>query len=337
MAQPGVLGGGFTLISRKIYPVFTAKPGRGRYHGSMTTESISPLLSAVNRQYEPGAASTGTSAGSNAEFQKVLSLLLMSQLANPLGSGESSSSGMGMGSDPLSALMMILMNQLGGSTFGSSTSFDPFSRTDAPQITLAQAQQLQVNQFDADKEMGGDGVNSNCGPASLLMALRGLDVSLEGVTSGVSNGAAVDKTRAMMVSDSSRDGVDAKGRRVESEQNYFTDFDDLMRGARAAGATTRMLSEKASSIRSALLSGARVVVSGTFTGKSSLPWTGDRGRDNNSAPGGATMHIVTVSAYNAANGTFIVNDPARKSAIEVSAEDLERFMEGNAGAMAVWG
>jgi hypothetical protein len=293
----------------------------------MTTESISPLLSALNRQYEPGAVSADANTSTNAEFQKVLSLLLMSQLANTMGS-DSSSSGSSMGSDPLSALMMILMNQMGGSTAGAS--FDPFSRTNAPQITLAQAQGLQVNQFDADKEMGGDGVNSNCGPTSLLMALRGLDVSLDGVTAGVSNGTAVDKTRAMMVSDSSRDGVDSKGRRVEAEQNYFTDFDDLMRGARAAGATTRMLSEKASSIQSALLSGARVVVSGTFTGKSSLPWTGDRGRDNNSAPGGATMHIVTVSGYNAANGTFIVNDPARKTAIEVSGEALEHFMEGNA-------
>ena len=325
--------GGFTPISRKIYPVFTAKPGRLWHNGGMTTESISPLLSAMGRQYEPGAASAGASAGTSAEFQKVLSLLLMSQLANPLGSDSSSSSSSSMGSDPLSALMMLLMNQMGCST----ASADPFTRSNAPQISLAQAQGLQINQFDADKEMGGDGVNSNCGPTSLLMALRGLDVSLEGVTAGVSNGAAVDKTCEMMVSDSARDGVDGKGRRAEHEQNFFTDFDDLMRGAQAAGASARMLAEKASSIQSALLSGAKVVVSGTFTGKSSLPWTGDRGRDNNSAPGGATMHIVTVSGYNAAAGTFIVNDPARKSAIEVSAETLEHFMEGNAGAMAVWG
>ena len=183
--------------------------------------------------------------------------------------------------------------------------------------------------------MGGDGVNSNCGPTSLLMALRGLNMSFKDETESISNGAAVDLTRRMMVADRSRDGVDAKGRRVESEQNYFTDFDDLARGVQAAGGRSQMIGDDAASIRSALLSGAKVIVSGTFSGKPTLPWTGDRGKDNKSAPGGATMHIVAVSGYNAQNNSFFVNDPARLNPIEVSASQLEHFMEGNAGAMAV--
>jgi uncharacterized protein YvpB len=103
----------------------------------------------------------------------------------------------------------------------------------------------------------------------------------------------------------------------------------------AAGGKSMMIGENAASIRSALLSGSRVIVSGTFSGKSSLPWTGDRGKDNKSAPGGASMHIVAVSGYNAQNNTFIVNDPARLNPIEVTSGQLERFMDGNAGAMAV--
>jgi len=76
-------------------------------------------------------------------------------------------------------------------------------------------------------------------------------------------------------------------------------------------------------------------VSGTFSGKANLPWTGDRGPDNNGAPGNATKHIVTVSGYNQETGRFIINDPARRTPIEVTASQLENFMSGNAGAMAI--
>ncbi len=138
-----------------------------------------------------------------------------------------------------------------------------------------------------------------------------------------------------MVADNSRDGVDSKGRRAEGEQNSFTDFDDLARGVQAAGGKSEMIGESASSIRSALMGGAKVIVSGTFVGKSTLPWTGDRGPDNKTAPGGATMHIVAVTGYNAQTNSFIINDPARLRPIEVSAGQLESFMDGNAGAMAI--
>ena len=205
----------------------------------------------------------------------------------------------------------------------------------APQISLARAQGLQINQFIADKQVGGDGINSNCGPAALVMALRGLGLSFKGENVGASNGAQVDLARRMMVSDDARDGLDTSGNRAENELNYYTDFDDLARGVQAAGGTSRMIGEDTASIRSALLSGARVIVSGTFAGKSPLPWTGDRGSDNHSAPGGATKHIITVSGYNAQANSFIINDPARLKPIEVSAGQLEKFMDGNAGAMAI--
>ena len=182
--------------------------------------------------------------------------------------------------------------------------------------------------------MGGDGVNSNCGPTALVMALRGLGLSFQGGSDAQSNGAQVDLARRMMVSDASRDGVDPRGNRAENELNSYTDFDDLARGVQAAGGNSRMIGE-VRSIRSALMSGARVIVSGTFAGKSPLPWTGDRGPDNHSAPGGATKHIITVSGYNAQTTSFIINDPARLKPIEVSAGQLEKFMDGNAGAMAI--
>ena len=322
----------------------------------MTTESISPSLAALNQRYEPVPGNAGSNSNTAAEFQQVLSTLLMSQLGNPLGSGDDPSST--AGNDSLNSLMTLMMSQLGNGGSGITQLMDQLNsgsnpyglvnqmnsvnsaygllnQANVPQITLARAQGLQINQFAADKEMGGDGVNSNCGPTALVMALRGLGLSFQGGSDAQSNGAQVDLARRMMVSDASRDGVDSRGNRAENELNYYTDFDDLARGVQAAGGNSRMIGEDTASIRSALLSGARVIVSGTFAGKSPLPWTGDRGPDNKSAPGGATKHIITVSGYNARTNSFIINDPARLKPIEVSAGQLESFMEGNAGAMAI--
>ena len=81
--------------------------------------------------------------------------------------------------------------------------------------------------------------------------------------------------------------------------------------------------------------GAKVIVSGTFVGKDPLPWFGDSGNDETTAPGFATQHIVAVTAYNSANNTFTINDPARKSPLQVDAKTLEYFMEGNRGALAL--
>lgn len=332
----------------------------------MTTESISPLQAALNQRYEAAPVSSSNNASIAAEFQQVLSSLIMSQLGNPFGSGDDVSTT--SGNDSLTSLMTLMMSQLntdgtgltqlmdqmnsGSNPYGlfnqmssGSKSYGLFNQTNnaygllnqfnTPQISLAQAQGLQINQFAADKEMGGDGINSNCGPTSLVMALRGLGLSFKGQGSDASNGEVVDLARRMMVADPSRDGVDARGKRAEGEINSYTDFDDLARGVKAAGGTSQMIGEDTASIRSALLSGAKVIVSGTFSGKSPLPWTGDRGRDNNSAPGGATMHIVTVSGYDSQTNSFIINDPARLTPLRVSSAALQNFMDGNAGAMAV--
>ncbi len=288
---------------------------------NLVTNSIS-VSAAQDGTYSP--ATLYQTSDSGADFKLLLTSMLLEQLGNPL-TGESSSS------TDLSSIISLLMGTLGGST----SLQDLLGSFVNPVEDLTQAARLQINQFDAETQIGGDGINSNCGPTSLVMALRGLGLTLPGEASLDKSGEVIELARRTMVNDSSRDGVTASGKRSEQEQNYFTDFDDLMRGARAAGASARMIGENASSILTALKSGARVVVSGTFVGKANLPWTGDRGSDNHSAPGNATQHIVTVSGYNQQTGKFIVNDPARRTPIEVSGEQLENFMAGNAGAMAV--
>ena len=57
----------------------------------MTTESISPLLSAMSQRLDTGAVTTNSNSNAGAEFQQVLSALIMSQLSNPLSSGDDSS------------------------------------------------------------------------------------------------------------------------------------------------------------------------------------------------------------------------------------------------------
>jgi hypothetical protein len=167
------------------------------------------------------------------------------------------------------------------------------------------------------------------------MALHSLGLKVKGETSISSNGDMVDLARLSMVTDSSRDGIDKNGNRSDAEHNTFTNFDDLTRGAEAAGATARRITPTASSIKNALLTGSKIIVSGTFVGKNPLPWTGDSGTDNNLAPGNATKHIVAITGYNQSQGKYIVEDPARKNTLLVTASQLEAFMDGNAGALAI--
>jgi hypothetical protein len=193
----------------------------------------------------------------------------------------------------------------------------------------------QINQFDSDRQAGGDGVNSNCGPTSLVMALHQQGLKVAGETNGTSSGKAIELARKSMAANSSYDGLTARGNYSEAENNIYTDFPDLARGAVAAGAQAKMINPTTTSISQAISGGSSVIVSGTFSGKSPLPWTGDRGSDNKSAPGNAGSHIILVSGYNASSNSFTINDPARSKPIQVSAAALSSFMEGNPGAIAI--
>ncbi|MBN1267768.1 MAG: C39 family peptidase [Anaerolineales bacterium] len=195
------------------------------------------------------------------------------------------------------------------------------------------AAQIQINQFEAEMQLGGDGINANCGPASLAMALR----SFGSVSSSESmNGSLVDFARRIMIEDSSRDGVDSQGIRVEWEHNAYTSLSEIANGAEKAGLQTRRITPASFSIIRAVQSGARVIVSGTFRNKEPLPWTGDTERDYYRAPGGATEHFILVSGYDERSGKLIINDPARHSPLAVYPHQLNTFMEGNEGALILY-
>ena len=200
---------------------------------------------------------------------------------------------------------------------------------------LDAANSVHINQFAAELQVGGDNLNANCGPTSLVMALHQLGLRVEGETADTTTGEAVDLARKSMAGAWYEDGVDAAGRRVDGEHNVFSDFVDLARGVTAAGAVSRRIKPETDQIIQSLQNGATVIVSGRFGGKYPLPWTGDCGSDNKTAPGFADQHLVQVSSYDSSTGLFTINDPARNSAHQVTAAVLESFMAGNEGALEI--
>jgi len=303
----------------------------------MQDYSISPLMQLMNFGIQSSNLENTYKQDYQKEFQQVLSAMMFSQSFSPFGGSDTTQSMLG-GNDILSPLMFMLMSSMSSATLNGSLESNIFSSTytNTNISSLAQAQALQINQFDAELSVGGDGANANCGPTALTMALHGIGFAVAGETPASSDGQTVDLARRSMIKDSYRDGVDENGNRVEYEHNSYTNFTDLINGVRAAGAQGRLLEPDSESIRTALLRNSKVVISGTFAGKSPLPWTGDRGHDNQIAPGGATAHFVTVSGYDAQRDLFIINDPARRTPLVVTGSTLEAFMRGNAGALEVY-
>ncbi len=270
-------------------------------------------------------------------IEMMMPMMMMQSFSSSMGSGGSSGeNSFGLNINSIMAPVMLNLMEAMMSKMLSQTeenSVDAKSSV-ALQVDLSAAQSIHINQFEAELQVGGDGANANCGPTSLVIALRALGIDLVD-ESGGNAGSAVDMARRMMVADAARDGITASGARSEAEHSTWTNFGDLTRGATAMGVQAVQISPDAQSIKEAIEGGSKVIISGTFSGKYPLPWTGDRGSDNSSAPGGATGHIVAVTGYDSNLGQFIINDPARKSAFMVDAATLTRFMSGNAGALAL--
>ena len=268
------------------------------------------------------------------EFKQLFSVMLMSmrnQSFSSFGLGEDSLNSQTQSNWGFSNQMLIMPLML--TLLEKIIQLEAQSNYSSLHIQNKDSSSIHVNQFDAEKQIGSDGINANCGPASLVIALHSLGLKVKGETENTSLGEVVDLARKIMVEDSFRDGVDANNQRADLEHNTFTNFSDLLRGARESGAKATLILPNAQSIQSALEKGGKVIVSGTFVDKDPLPWTGDSGNDNNSPPGFATQHIIAITAYDAKTNMFTIHDPARKNPHQVDGSTLEAFMSGNHGAM----
>lgn len=228
----------------------------------------------------------------------------------------------------------------------------PGNQTDAEALDSARA--LYINQFDAELQVSGDGRNANCGPTSVVMALRDQGLSLPdipGVAHNGTNGADVQVARYHMYKgvDASRDGVvpvdpnnpDAGYQYAAmsgagNENSTYTDFSGVRRAVEQAGGTAEYLSPNAEGVAQALREGKAVVVAGDFV--EVINGVKQEKTDTWTRGGGAEGHIVAVTGLTE-EGNFIVCDPAHpdRGPIIATPEELEAFMRGNAAAMSVAG
>jgi hypothetical protein len=311
----------------------------------MTTNSSLSIQPGISATASIDRGSSSTSLKQILEsFSDTLRILLLTQLMsswdsssdNTLMNGTGGNSSMGQMISMISLYEQMISQQVQNAAAETNVAATNFTSLVNTVSDGAQSTFHHINQFMAELQVGGDGRNADCGPTSLVMALHQLGLRVAGETSNTNDGEAVGLARRSMVASSARDGVDAHGNRVDAEHSTFTNFGDLARGTAAAGAKSQFIKASAAGIQNALQNGASVIASGTFAGKYPLPWTGDRGIDNNSAPGHATAHLIEVSSYDPSTNTFTIHDPARSQATQVSAAALEQFMAGNAGAMAIW-
>lgn len=277
--------------------------------------------------------------GTNSLTGLLGSSLGLPSLSSPTDGRENS---LGSPSSLLNSNMSLLFEKLLSNDLSSrgisTTASVPRSvsvQSDSLQSSVQAVKGDHINQFAAEIQAGGDGANANCGPASLVMALRSLGMRIKGETAATTDGVAVDMARRIMATDPERDGVNAQGYRDELEHSIDTNFPDLVHGAQISGAGTDFLPATAAGIRAALEKGAKVIVSGSFEDKKPLPWTGDNSWDIDGPPGGATLHVVAVTGFDKTNRLFEIQDPARNSPIQIDARTLEYFMRDNAGALAI--
>lgn len=231
-----------------------------------------------------------------------------------------------------------------------SSAPSPGAQTGAAALEGARAQ--YINQFDAELQVSGDGRNANCGPTSVVMALRDQGLSLPdipGVAHNGTNGADVQVARYHMYKgvDANRDGVvpvdpnnpDAGYQYAAmsgagNENSTYTDFSGVSRAVRAAGGVAEYLSPNAEGVAQALREGKAVVVSGNFV--EVINGVKQEKTDTWTRGGGVEAHIVAVTGLTE-DGNFIVSDPAHpeRGPIIATAAELDAFMRGNAAAMSV--
>ncbi|MDP1829548.1 MAG: SH3 domain-containing protein [Archangium sp.] len=212
---------------------------------------------------------------------------------------------------------------------------------------IADAKDIHINQFDAEKLVTdvngatGDGTNQNCGPAAVVIALRDQGLTIPPVpgTTQTGDGADVQAARywAYQGVDAAKDGVavgkdgalgfsSTKG----GENSTITYFTELQNAVTAAGGKANWLDPANSSgVATALANGQSVVLSGNF-----LDEDGKGKTDVWARGGGAKEHVVAVTGMTA-DGRFILNDPALKQPVVVTAAQLDSFMSNNAGGLTV--
>jgi hypothetical protein len=153
--------------------------------------------------------------------------------------------------------------------------------------------------------------NRDCGPASVVVALRMLGLSVPGAKGGDAQ-QAINRVRELG--------------NAGSNGSSTTNF-QLERALTAAGASVSEISS-IDEVKAAVTSGKPVVLNGNpanpgaygkrFAGGKMIPYNG--------------AHWIAVTGYDHASGKFIINDPLSKAgAVKVSRSELAAYLGGSIG------
>jgi hypothetical protein len=179
-----------------LNPLPTSYSGLTDY-SSQATEALSSLKDLELQ---------GNEQGDTTDFQSLLSLMLLGfnmqgVSSNQFGSSDTEADQNIMGFS-FSSLMAPLMLNLLEQILAKNTRESMSQNTTPGSISsVGEAIRYQINQFDAESQIGGDGINANCGPTSLAIALHALGLKVKGEGTSTSSGRVIELARLSMVND----------------------------------------------------------------------------------------------------------------------------------------
>lgn len=188
----------------------------------------------------------------------------------------------------------------------------PTPQPSRPAATVGDPMSYFFCQFQNDRfNPTGPSSSSNCGPASLAMALKAF-----GLTDGSDVEATIEKTRQAMTG--------------SNDIHSGTDVSQVVQGAHAFGAQAQAVSGLGA-VEQALADGKLVVAAGDpvvyegrFTGAQTAKYDGG--------------HFILVVGRDA-DGNFLVNDPlSRVGTLTITRDELQGYLayQGWNSAVAVW-
>lgn len=216
---------------------------------------------------------------------------------------------------------------LGSNTLSeAATSTEPLDGQQVTRRTLAQARgkngeawagktdprNVHVTQIPSRFNRTPTAGNKDCGPASVVMALKLVGLKLPGVTGSASAQGQINRARQLA----------GAGPSTQSTTNH-----ELARVLERSGAVSHEVTSK-DEVHNAVLAGQPVILNGnarnagaygpSFKPSQLVPFDG--------------AHWIVVSGFDTKSGTYLINDPLSKvGVLKVTPAQLEAYMGGSLG------
>jgi hypothetical protein len=173
-------------------------------------------------------------------------------------------------------------------------------------------QSIHITQVPSRFNRAPAAFNRDCGPASVVMALRMLGVKIPGLAAHASPQKAIMQVRRLAGA---------------LQENTSTTNVDLENALNRAGTQTTELTDFGS-VKASVLAGNPVILNGNPRNPGAYGWSFPASKmvPYNGA------HWIVVSGFDQATGKFIINDPLSMSgAVEVTPRQLDAYRGGSMG------